>query len=291
MSLNLDSKFVRLSIEKSLRDLPALPGVVARVLQETANPETSAHAVEKLLRSDQALASKVLRVVNSAYYGLSGQVTSLSQAIMILGMPQVRNLVLSVSAINTMKPKTPRQHETLKLFWLHAFGTAAATQIIAQRKRMRVNDAEALFLGGLLHDIGKLFLYSMFTQTYDQVLKYAHDKQISACEAELKMLGMTHSHIGSTMARSWNLPESMATLIEEHEGPFEGNEDPTVYAVHIGDSVTKHLYYSSDNIVVRPIDPVAHEWLAFTTEELDALGSETTKKIEEASSLFGLLAA
>src|SRR4051812_44649147 len=102
MSLNLDNKFVRLSIEKSLRDLPALPGIVARVLQETEDPDASAHGIEKLLSSDQALASKVLRVVNSAYYGLSGQITSLSQAIMILGIPQVRNLVLSVSAVSVM---------------------------------------------------------------------------------------------------------------------------------------------------------------------------------------------
>src|SRR4051794_10645537 len=197
MSLNLDNKFVRLSIEKSLRDLPALPGIVSQVLKETENPECSAQSIEKLLSSDQALASKVLRVVNSAYYGLSGQITSLSQAIMILGMPQVRNLVLSVSAISTMKPKTPRQQETLKLFWLHAFGTAAATQLIAQQKRMRVNDTEGLFLGGLLHDVGKLFLYSMFTQTYDQVLKYAQEKEIPVTEAEVKLLGLSHSEIGA----------------------------------------------------------------------------------------------
>lgn len=291
MSLNLDNKFVRLSIEKSLRDLPALPGIVARVLKETENQDVSAHSIERLLSSDQALASKVLRVVNSAYYGLSGQITSLSQAIMILGMPQVRNLVLSVSAISTMKPKTPRQQETLKLFWLHAFGTAAATQLIAQQKRMKVNDMETLFLGGLLHDIGRLFLYSMFTQTYDQVLKYAEDKQISATEAEEKLLGLNHSQIGAAMAVAWKLPASLTDLIARHEGPFEADDDPTLFAVHAGDVLTGHLYYSTENIVQLPIDPIAQEWLGFDEEEFAELKQQTERKIEEASALFGLLAA
>ncbi|HVT14165.1 MAG TPA: HDOD domain-containing protein [Fimbriimonadaceae bacterium] len=289
--MNLDNKFVRLSIEKSLRDLPALPGIVARVLKETENQDVSAHSVEKLLSSDQALASKVLRVVNSAYYGLSGQITSLSQAIMILGMPQVRNLVLSVSAISTLKPKTPRQHETLKLFWLHAFGTAAATQLIAQQKRMKVNDMETLFLGGLLHDIGRLFLYCMFTQTYDQVLKYAEDKQITSTSAEDKLLGLNHSQIGYTMASTWKLPPSLTDLIAKHEGPFEPDDDPTLFAVHIGDVMTQYLYYSTENIVQVTLDPVAEEWLGLGEEELAELKEQTEQKVEEASALFGLLAA
>lgn len=291
MSLNLDNKFVRLSIEKSLRDLPALPGIVARVLKETENQEVSAHNIEKLLSSDQALASKVLRVVNSAYYGLSGQITSLSQAIMILGMPQVRNLVLSVSAISTMKPKTPRQHETLKLFWLHAFGTAAATQLIAQQKRMKVNDTEALFLGGLLHDIGKLFLYSMFTQTYDQVIKYAQDKQIPVTEAENKLLGIDHSQIGAAMAAAWKLPQALNDLISKHEGPFELTDDPTIFAVHVGDNLTQNLYYTTENIVPVDINPVVKQWLDYSEEELEELRGQTARKIDEASALFGLLAA
>jgi HD-like signal output (HDOD) protein len=291
MSLNLDNKFIRLSIEKSLHDLPALPGIVAQVIRETENPDASAHSIEKLLSSDQALASKVLRVVNSSYYGLSGQITSLSQAIMILGMPQVRNLVLSVSAISTMKPKTARQQETLKLFWLHAFGTAAATQLIAKHKRMRVQDSETLFLGGLLHDIGRLFLYCMFTQTYDQVLKYAQDRQISATEAEEKLLGLNHSQIGATMATMWKLPDILTELISHHEGPFETGDNLPLFTIHAGDRLTQHLYDPSGNLTILPIDPMILEWLALSDEEMAEIKTEIDRKTEDASALFGLLAA
>src|ERR1700712_3732037 len=115
--------FVRRQIARALQDLPALPSVVGKVLSETENPNATAASIEKMISSDQVLASKVLRVVNSAYYGLSGQVTSLGQAIVILGMQQIRNLVLSVCALSQVKPTTPRQHEVLKQFWLHSFGT------------------------------------------------------------------------------------------------------------------------------------------------------------------------
>lgn len=291
MSLNLDNNFLRLGLEKSLRDLPALPGIVTQVLQETQSPDVSAQKIEKLLSSDQALASKVLRVVNSAYYGLSGQITSLSQAIMILGMPQVRNLVLSVSAISTMKPKTPRQEETLKCFWLHAFGTANATQSIARAKRLNVGDSETMLLGGLLHDVGRLFLYSTFSQTYDQVLKYAADHQITPIEAEKRLLQMSHSEIGGVMARNWNLPESLTQLIESHEGPFTPETPSTILAVHVGDTVTKHLYELPEGAVPETLDPAAETWLGYSPEEFEELRRETAGRIEEAANLFGAMAA
>lgn len=291
MSTNTDNNFLRLGLEKSLRDLPALPGIVSQVIQETQSADASAQKIEKLLSSDQALASKVLRVVNSAYYGLSGQITSLSQAIMILGMPQVRNLVLSVSAISTMKPKTARQEETLKCFWLHAFGTAHATQCIARAKRLNVGDSEAMLLGGLLHDVGRLFLYSTFSQTYDQVLKYASDHQITPIEAEQRLLGMSHSQIGGAMARHWNLPDALTELIENHEGPFTPETAPTVLAVHVGDTLTKHLYELPEGAIPESLDPDAEAWLAYSVEELDNLKRETECRIEEAANLFGAMAA
>src|SRR5579862_2853858 len=145
------AQFIQRSIQKTLRELPALPDAVLRVVEETNKQDPSAQQIERFVSSDQALASKVLRVVNSAYYGLSGQVTSLSQSIMILGIQQVRNLVLSVGAISMFEVKGPRQQDTLRRFWLHAFSCAAAAQIIATAKKLDRNSQETVFVGGLLH--------------------------------------------------------------------------------------------------------------------------------------------
>ncbi len=283
--------FVKSSIEKSVQDLPALPTVVMRILKETEKPDACAHTIERMLSAEQALASKVLRVVNSAYYGLSGQVTSLSQAIVILGLQQIRNLVLSVSAFGAIKPRTARQQETLKVFWLHSFGTAAATQIIAQRKRLTTQNAEVAFVGGLLHDIGRLFLFSNFTQTYDQVIRYAEQKKMPIEKAEERLLGLNHAAVGAQMAEHWKLPKAIIKMIGEHEDPAETEVDPLLYSLHIADWITKDLYFDPERVGCNQPPEFVLEWLNFTPEEIDWLKDETKSKVDDAQSMFGLLAA
>ncbi len=291
MALSIDNRFIRKTIEKSLRDLPALPTVVMRVLQETEKPDVCAAGVEKLICSDQALTMKVLRVVNSAYYGLSGQVASLNQALVILGMQQVRNLVLSVAAIETLQPKTPRQHETMKQFWMHAFGSGAAAQSIAHEKRMPSKDVELIFLGALLHDVGRLYLFCNFTEAYDEVMEYAAQSGVSMDEAELKFLGITHAEVGKIMAETWRFPEALVRLIGEHEGNFTDGGSPDVFTVHIADQVMKDAYLQEYVVTCDALDPQAMAWLGYTDEQLMQLREETQVKIDEALELYGLMAA
>jgi len=291
LTLSVDNRFLRKTIEKALKDLPALPAVVTRVLQETEQPNASAAQVERLICTDQALTMKVLRVVNSAYYGLSGQVTSLSQAVVILGMQQIRNLVLSVGAVSTLQVRTARQHETLKQFWLHSFGSAAATQIIAKKKGLPGRDAETAFIGGLLHDIGRLFLFCNFTEIYDDLLLYAEQRGIPVEEAEVTFLGLSHSQVGEEMAKTWRLPSVLASIIGHHEGPFEEGDEPMELAVHVGDFLTKHIYCPPDAMKLAKVDPVAMAWLGASTLEFDQLRQATEEKLAEASVLFGLLSA
>lgn len=262
-----------------------------KVLEETEQPDPSAHGLEKIISSDQAIVSKVLRVVNSAYYGLPGQVTSVGQALVILGMQQVRNLVLSVGAVSTMPIRTQRQRDTLRVFWVHSFGTAAATQIIAKQKMMPTKDSETMFVGGLLHDVGRLFLFTHFTQVYDQVIDQAVNHNVSVEQLELEVLGVTHSEIGAAMAEKWKLPEPLVKIIREHEGPFEDNHEPTVLAVHVGDAITKHLYWERDKLPPPSLHPNALTWLGFDLEDYEMLRDETAEKVEQATAMFGMLAA
>ncbi len=291
MTLSVDNRFLRKTIEKALKDLPALPAVVTRVLHATEEPNSSVAEVEKLIGTDQALTMKVLRVVNSAYYGLSGQVTSLSQAVVILGMQQIRNLVLSVGAISTIQAKTDRQRQTLKQFWLHSFGTAAATQFLCMKKGMQTKDAETAFIGGLLHDIGRLFLFCNFTEVYDDLLQYAEQRSIPVVDAEVTFLGMSHCKVGEEMAKTWHLPEILADLIGHHEGPFQEDSNPMELVVHLGDFLTKHVYCPPDAMKLGKVDPIAMAWGGMNVLEFEDLRQATEQKMAEASSLFGLMHA
>ena len=279
--------FLRASIEKSIQELPALPPVVTRILKETESVESCTHKIEQLLLSEQALASKVLRVVNSPYYGLSGRVSSVGQAIVVLGFQQIRNLVLSVCAFSMMKPKSPRQQLTMKQFWQHSFGTAAASRLIAERKSISAADIDLLFLAGLLHDIGRLFLFSNFTQTYDRVLQFAETRSISIEDAERKLLGLDHGAVGSAMAELWNLPKVLVSLIAMHESPPEDPIDPLLYIIHVADWSTKHQYEESP-AELPPLPDHVSQWLNFTEEDFAWLREETDKCLADAQDCLGL---
>lgn len=291
MTLSVDNRFLRKTIERALRDLPALPAAVAKILAEIENPNVSAAQLEKLIATDQALASRVLRVVNSAYYGLSGQVSSLSQAIVILGIQQIRNLVLSVGAISNLHPRTQRQRETMQQFWQHSFGTAAATESILRFKGAPQKDIETAFVGGLLHDIGRLFLFVNFTEIYDDLIRYSTDKCIPVEEAEMAFMGLTHCEVGAEMASHWKLPSSITSLIAHHEGPFTVDDDPMILAVHLGDWLTKQAYYPEHLAEICIADPVACEWLQMTELELEELRMKTKERIQDAAHMLGLEAA
>ncbi len=284
------ANFVRASIEKSIQDLPALSPVVNRILKETEGPDACPQSVERLISSEQALASKVLRVVNSAYYGLSGQVTSLGQAIVILGLQQIRNLVLSVSAFSTIRPKTARDLEIMEAFWLHSFASATAMQIIAKRKNFALQDSETAFVAALLHDIGRLFLFSNFRQSYDQAIRYAETKGVLIEEAERKLLGLDHGEVGGQMAEVWKLPKVLVRLIGDHEAPNPDVVDPLLYALHVADWVTKEQYFDIDR-QLEPLPAFVEEWLGYTPEEIYMLRDQTRDTVDEARSLFGLIAA
>jgi len=285
------SQFIQRSIQRSLRELPALPDAVMRVVEETNRPEPSAHRIERFVSSDQALASKVLRVVNSAYYGVSGTVSNLGQAIMILGMQQMRNLVLSMGAIAVFEVQLPRQRDTLKRFWLHSFSTATVATMLSSKKKCDRTNSDMMLVAGLLHDVGKLFLYANFTAAYDQLVERALISHMSVEMAELTLLGIGHGEVGQLMSEYWRLPEALGDLIGSHEGPFRGSEMPAVYCIHIADVLTKHLYYSRGTELSMTIDPVAMEWLDLTPDEFEALKLEAAQKIEVATGMYQQMAA
>jgi putative nucleotidyltransferase with HDIG domain len=280
---------IRQTIERAVQDMPALPDVISKILQETEREYASSNDLEKLLGSDPALAAKTLRVVNSAYYGLPQQVSCLSQAVVILGLQQIRNLVLSISALSIMKAKTARQREIQRQIWTHSFATASGANIVAKKKRLEPGDCELVFVGGLLHDLGKLFLFSNFTDTYQEVLHYAETKGVSVCEAEDLLLGINHAELGKELGRFWNFPERVVELIGPHYGPFEGEPQPMIFCIHVADCLSANLY--TEGKKQRLIDVDVEEWLGCNEAEVRWLSDQIAIKVAAANEFFGLIAA
>jgi len=272
---------MRLSIEKSIGDLPAMPATANAVLVESNDPDSTVARLEKIIHLDQAITSKVLRVVNSSYYGYEGEVSSISQACLMLGIQQIKALVLSMTLFSMLEGRTPHQQAASNQVWLHAMASTACVNLIATKKHLKPSDTGFLLVASLLHDIGRLLLFASFIEEYDAVMEKALAENISLDLVEMQVLGTTHGRIGSQMARGWNLPEKISQIIDQHEGNFSQQPPWEVFPVHIADCFTQYLYKNPAEPERLPVAQLALDWIGLDQEELDLLYSETLEKVTE----------
>lgn len=271
-----------------MKDLPSLPSVVTKVLEISEDSTSSASEIEKFIKADQAISSKLLRVVNSPYFGLSGQISSVGQAVVILGMTQVRNLVLSISAASMFEAKTPRAKEERMKLWHTAFGAAAAAQMISRRKRLEVKEQEQVFIGGLLTTVGSLFLLSEYPSQYVELLDKSAQGEHSLAELETKAFGFDHALVGAELSKKWKLPESLILMIGRHEGPFDGEPIPALYAVHAADRLAWACTSEIEATQSPAFDPAVGEWLGMDEDALNDIREEVNNRIQAAKELMGV---
>jgi len=196
-----------------VKDLPTLPDVVFKVNEVVNDPCTSATDLENVISRDQAIAAKVLKLVNSAFYGLPGRVDTLSRAIPLLGFSTVRNLVMSVTIFDISSVG----EFDMKNFWRHAFATSTAARAIGLADSLP--DAETLSLAGLLHDIGKTVLLQHFAKQYHPVIELIEKKGLSFLQAEKKLYSIDHTLVGGILAEKWSFPPNLCAAIEHHHYP------------------------------------------------------------------------
>ncbi|MFH0919281.1 MAG: HDOD domain-containing protein [Fibrobacterota bacterium] len=223
-------------------NLPTLPVVVRQIQKLIANPHSSMAQIAQVISRDQAITSRVIRLVNSAYYGLGGRVSSIQQAIVILGLNTVKNLVLGVSIVKTFE-----RHGSASLFdreelWKHSFAVALGAKMMAQKAKKP--ESEDYFISGLLHDIGILVLDQFFHDELVSVVKRALLDKIDYPEAEFQVLGLTHSEIGAALAGKWQIPLFIADTIRFHHRPLLGKpEHPDspdkIMIVHVADGMAR----------------------------------------------------
>lgn len=201
---------VKARIMSVMRNLPPLPAVTRQLLSTLGNENASANDVAKILSSDQALAGKVLRLVNSSFYGVPREVTTISRAVVVLGFSGVRNLALGFGSVEMMRSLSSSMD--MRSFWSHAMGTGAAAQSLALLGTRRIDPEEA-FLAGLMHDIGAYVLAVAVPDIYEPIL---HDHVNDRLTAEAEAIGMTHAQVGQGLLQFWQLPEPFSNAARYH---------------------------------------------------------------------------
>ena len=217
-----------------LRNLPAMPAVL-RSLSECLSQDPSTVSIEKvvdLISYDKSLASQCLRMANSALFQRKSTVESIRDAVVALGIRNIRDLVYSVSIPKLFANAKSGMHPDI--FWRHALGTALVSQHFAYR--LSIRPYEKFYLAGLLHDIGILVNALLFPKEFTEILRSAEETETPLCEVEQAVLGFMHCESGRILADIWKLPPDVCDAIEyHHQPPREGEHAEVVNVVYLAD--------------------------------------------------------
>ncbi len=235
-------------------DLPTLPIVVPQVLRLVEDQRASAGDLAKVIGSDQALASRILRLANSAFYGFRREIVTISHAVVLLGFDTVKSIVLAATVFETLNDGEVVSSFDRERFWLHVGATAAAARRIA--KHLRVADPEAAFVGGLLHDVGKVVLDRFFYRRYAEAARRAVETPCLIREAEAALFSVNHAEVGRWLTERWRFPAAIVEPVAFHHRPAAASPDYRGLSsvVHLADILTRNAAIGSggDDLVPLP---------------------------------------
>jgi HD-like signal output (HDOD) protein len=280
------------SIIDGLGQVPTLPAIVARALEILNQPNASAESAARLIGQDLALSAKVLRLANSAFYGIPRSIASVDQAIVILGFQTVRSLVMSASVLKILG-KGGKSSLDRKMVWRHSVATALASRIVMRKLGRKLGlDIEAAFMASLLHKIGVLILDGAEHAEYNNILEEAALEDAPPLPLlERKHLQIDHAALGGMLAEKWGLPEELRDPITYHLSPATAPTQGELAAVvqlssYLAESVG---FGAFEGLVQWPLDPNVFAILQFEPALIPDLCESLKVELEKAEGFFALI--
>lgn len=224
--------------------MPAFPKSVHQVLKLAADINCSQKELVEVIKKDPVFTLKILRLVNSAYFGLAREVTSINHASVYLGLNTLKNVALGLAAVGAI-PKSGVGGLDMGAFWLHSLAVATGTRMLGSMLGVSRDEAADYFAAGLLHDIGKAVFALYLPNEFQQVTVKMKESDTSLAEAEMEIIGATHCDIGAMLADKWNLPKDLYDAISRHHTPEEGEPSQLVDCVFAADQISKKLAFGS----------------------------------------------
>jgi len=207
-------------IHAFVKKMPSLSTTVSKVLEICSRPDTSANDLNKVIALDPVLTGQVLKLINSAYYALVNKVTSLTRAIVMLGLNTVKNLALSTAIIRCVGQTKKSKTLPVRQFWAHSIGVGVLAKLLAARQNVTLGGREEYFVAGLLHDLGKI----PFGDEYAEVIQASRRHATPLIREERALLEIDHQEVGQLIAEKWKLNEPLFAAIRHHHAPGEAPE-------------------------------------------------------------------
>lgn len=274
---------LRAKILKKKSYLPPMPQVVYKARKILADPNSSFREIGEILEADQAIAARVLRMANSAYYGMKGQVSSIRQASVLLGVQTLGELITVAGSSELLGNRLKGYDFSSGLLWKHSLAVAFASEMIADK--LNPAKKEDAFLAGLIHDSGKLMLDPFILERRDAVTAFLENQEKSFLAAEQNVLELDHSEIGFELCQQWNIPEAQSTAIRYHHAPAESNNNQLAYILHMADWLAILGGFSADFPgILDSMDHNAMEVLGLTHDDTDEILSKVVEFVSSVSS-------
>ncbi|MCP4713966.1 MAG: HDOD domain-containing protein [Deltaproteobacteria bacterium] len=263
------------------RDLPTLPHILLKLLNICSKDDVGINDLAQIIRQDPSLCSKMLRLVNSAFYGMPQRITNFDQALALLGMDTIKNVAISASVFQVFYGRQQIESFDLKLFWWHSLNCAVIAELIS--RKIDFPHPEEAFLAGLLHDIGKLVLLDNYPGQYPAVLAETWRGK-PLCDAEQKQLGLSHADTGFWLINRWQLQSFIADAVLYHHEPSERIEHalPLVKIIHAANGLC------ADQPGAKADKEISGQILGINADDVESILTEAQERVSQIAQSLGI---
>ena len=231
----LKGEALKKKILRSVRDLPPMPQTVVKAREIMADPNSDFKSLANLFETDQAIATKVLKLANSPYYGMGGKVSSIQHASVVLGHKALGELITMGGTASLLGKSLDGYGLDAGALWKHSLAVAFGAKMIADLKEPSLsNDA---FTSGLIHDAGKLILDKYIAERWQLIEDFMGNERVTFLDAEKSILELDHSEAAFEVCGAWNIPKSLTTAIRYHHHPNRSHENILAYIIHVADAI------------------------------------------------------
>lgn len=265
--------------------IPSLPAVAMKVIELTEDPNVSLKDIAQTIQNDQGLAAKILKTVNSSFYGLTKKCSTISQAMVALGLNAVKSLALGFSLVSMIKEGEGEDFDYVD-YWRRGVYSAVGARVLASKNRGV--DPEEAFLGAILQDVGMIALYQALGRKYLEVIKATNGNHRELCKHEVRMLELQHTEIGAMLAQRWKLPEALVAPIRYHERPTAapGPHAALVQTVGLANIAADVLSQQGGSAMLQQFYVRCEQWMGMSGDQADAALKKIGEGAQELASLL-----
>lgn len=281
------AQVAKLALSK-IGDIATLPEVTTRIITVVDDPKSTARDLHNIIKNDPALASKILKVVNSAFYGLPGQVSEIDRAIVLLGLSAVKNIAISASISRLFTAERISDKFTARDIWKHSVAVAVATRQIAVQLGKRAF-AEEAFLAGLIHDLGILVERQAFPEALAEVIREASRCNRPFYELEQEIIGADHQMLGSALGAKWKFPRGLQTVLGYHHKVENLGADHRLLPVmiYIADTLCCHERFGFHLTAAdQSVDDILLASIGLTEAQFAQIREELAEQVEAAEAIL-----